>query len=116
MAPSMAFDLALEEVVRIWDAADHLDSKILQFASILAAGFLAGVGWTVRSFASQASQLQGASGGIAGALIALGVVAFAVFFGLMLRAAIGVRFAGPLDPRQLARQPGYLTDDRQFER
>lgn len=115
-APSRAFQQAIDEVARIWEAADHLDTKILQFVAIVSAGFLTAGGISVRTWTDFASAPEGWCAGAAGALLVLGLVAYVVFFGLLVTAVIGTRFGGPLDPRRLASHPEYLSDDARFER
>lgn len=116
MSRSAAFDLALAEVVRVWDAADHLDTKILQFTSVITAGTIAGASL----FFGRSDFIQqrwfSVPGLLAASCFLCGLSAFIGFFALMLRSTIGTQFAGPLDPRRLAKRPEVLTDDGAFEK
>ena len=38
---SEAFDRAMDEIDRVWDASDHFDTKVLQFIGIVTAGSFA---------------------------------------------------------------------------
>lgn len=107
---SQAFERALDEIERLWEASDRFDSKVLQFVGITAAGFVAGGAIILqkvpRMLGLPLPVLVTASSG------ALAILAF---FALAIRSAIGKASTGPIDPRLLELQPEYLSNDQTFE-
>jgi hypothetical protein len=108
---STAFERAMDEIARVWDASDHFDTKVLQFTGIISAGAFAGA-----AILANKLHLITPSPWYAVALFISGAVALLAFVFLALRSAIGVAFAGPLDPRLLADNPEYVADDAGFEK
>jgi hypothetical protein len=106
---SKAFDRSMDELARVWDASDKFDSKVLQFIGIVSAGALAAAAIVAKS----ASALQVSA--IVVVLAGVGAVALAVFISMALDSAIGAKFQGPLNPRQIADSPEYLKNDGRFE-
>ena len=107
---SVAFDRAMDEIARVWDASDHFDTKVLQFTGIISAGAFAGA-----AILADKIHLEAPYPWYVVALFVAGAVALLIFVFLALLSAIGVAFSGPLDPRLLASNPSYVTDDDGFE-
>lgn len=107
---SAAFDRAMAEIDRIWDASDKFDTKVLNFVSIVAAGALAAAALAVKELPLPHSMLPWESG-----LVAMGVAALVAFIGLALGSTSPVDFAAPLDPAKLAQAPYHLVNDAGFE-
>lgn len=107
---SVAFDRAMGEIDRIWDASDKFDTKVLNFTSIVSAGALAAAALAVKEMPLPRTLLPWES-----ALVALGVASLVAFIGLALGSASPVDFAAPLDPAKLAQAPHHLTNDAGFE-
>ena len=108
---SAAFDRAMDEIARVWDASDHFDTKVLQFTGIISAGALAAAAIVANKFHLNAPYPWYVVTFFVG-----GAAALLVFVFLALRSAIGVAFSGPLDPRLLAENSEYVADDAAFEK
>jgi len=114
---SEAFRRALDEVHRVWEAADHFDTKALQFLALTSAGFLAGLGIVGRRLIGAPTVPAAAAFECVRWLLCLvGLVTYILFFYYVIKASIGYDLAAPLDPRELAKNPKLLEDDADFER
>jgi hypothetical protein len=108
---SIAFERAMDEIARVWEASDHFDTKVLQFTAIVSAGAFAGA-----AILANRLYLIAPSPWYAVGLFIAGAIALLTFVFFALRSAIGIAFAGPLDPRLLADNPEYVADDAAFEK
>lgn len=107
---STAFDRAMDEISRVWDASDHFDTKVLQFIGIVSAGALASA-----AIMAEKVHLAAPLPWYVVVLLIVGITGVFAFVGLGMSSAIGIAFDGPLDPRALAQYPPYLKDDAEFE-
>jgi hypothetical protein len=108
---SVAFDRAMDEIKRVWEASDHFESKVLQFIGIISAGALA----AAAILANKVHPLLTPYPSLTITLFVAGGAALLGFILVALLSAIGIAFSGPLDPRLLANNPHYLRDDDEFE-
>jgi len=107
---SEAFDRAMNEMDRVWDASEKFDTKVLQFVGFVIAGFLAGAGAVMTKL-----QLALPLPPVVLVLLIVGMLSVLVFVAVSLRTVIGYKFKAPLDPEKLKDAPKYLTDDAKFE-
>jgi hypothetical protein len=101
----------MNEIDRVWEASDKFDSKVLQFVGFVIAGTFAGAGLVMKQLPLPYQPSPWVI-----TLVTIGVGALVTFVWMAVLSAIGVLFAGPLDPRRLADAADYLDHDQEFER
>lgn len=111
---SQAFDRSMDEVHKVWEAADRFDTKVIQLLGIVSAGSLAAAAILAGKPPIAPAHPWGAACAALGIAGASGLVGFFVFSILATMQDFG--FDGALDPRIVADYREVLLDDELFER
>src|SRR6185436_10325198 len=97
---SEAFDRSMDEVHKVWEAADRFDTKVMQLLGIVSAGSLAAAAILAGKPPIAPAHPWGAVCAVLGIAGASGLVGFFVFSILATMQDFG--FDGALDPRIIA--------------
>jgi len=106
---SEAFDRAMDEVDRVWEASDKFDTKVMQFVGFVIAGALAGAG----AMLTKLHDLTPLPWPLITAVV-LGTVLVVAFVFVALSSAVGNSFTAPLNPAILPQYPTWLNQDDEF--